>query len=501
MSARLEDVERMGQTPTINHFFLLASIVTLVRLVVLLFSKVDLGPDETQYWFWAQSPDWGYFSKPPMIAWTIAATTTVFGNTEWAVRLAAPFFHLGAAVFLFFTARRLYGDNAGFWAGALWLTAPGVALSSTVIATDAPLLLFWSMGLFAFFELSTAPHERKGNFALSTLLGAAIGFGLLSKYAMMYFAPAALAALLFTQIRISLREGLVAALVSIVIFLPNGVWNAQNGFQTVSHTAANANWSGTLFHPVALFEFLGAQFGVIGPVALALALFAAIETMRNWISRRDIDWRDAALLWFAAPPLLIVSAQAFISRAHANWAAAAYPAAIVLIAGWAMRRRQQNWLKLALAINLVVIAALSLVVVNLSIADRLGFSDAVKRVRGWEAQGAVIAAMTEGYDAVMADDREIIGGIVYYARDRSAPIAAWNSNRKIEHHFEAFHPFKPGAYKRVLYVTPHADAIALTGQFDTIALVREVAAPLDAAGERRLYLFEASGYRGLRDDL
>ena len=42
--------------------------LTLWRLVALGFDRTDLWVDEAQYWLWGQNLDWGYFSKPPMIA-------------------------------------------------------------------------------------------------------------------------------------------------------------------------------------------------------------------------------------------------------------------------------------------------------------------------------------------------------------------------------------------------------------------------------------------------
>ncbi len=49
--------------------------VTLARCALLAFDPPNLSFDEAQYWAWAQSIQLGYYSKPPMVAWAIAATT------------------------------------------------------------------------------------------------------------------------------------------------------------------------------------------------------------------------------------------------------------------------------------------------------------------------------------------------------------------------------------------------------------------------------------------
>ena len=77
----------------------LVGALTMLRLAVLFITPLELYPDEAQYWLWSRTLDFGYFSKPPMIAWLIAGTTSL-GNEEPFVRLAAPFLHAGAALAL-----------------------------------------------------------------------------------------------------------------------------------------------------------------------------------------------------------------------------------------------------------------------------------------------------------------------------------------------------------------------------------------------------------------
>src|SRR6476660_4150248 len=86
---------------------LIVGAITLVRLVVLLVTPLQLYPDEAQYWWWAQSPDWGYFSKPPLIAWIIWLSTR-FSDAEWAIRFASPLLHATTALLIFGIGRLAY---------------------------------------------------------------------------------------------------------------------------------------------------------------------------------------------------------------------------------------------------------------------------------------------------------------------------------------------------------------------------------------------------------
>ena len=126
-----------------------AVVITLLRSVALVVTPLDLGVDEAQYWLWSQTPDFGYFTKPPLIAWIIAAAHWLFGHHTWAVRLPSCWIHLGTALLLWRAASWLYGQQAGRLAALIWITLPATGLGSFLISTDTPLLALWSAGLLA----------------------------------------------------------------------------------------------------------------------------------------------------------------------------------------------------------------------------------------------------------------------------------------------------------------------------------------------------------------
>ena len=79
---------------------------------------------------------------------TVAAS--VFGDSEFAVRLSAPLLHAGAAVFVYGIGARLYDQRVGFWSALTYANLPGVSVSAFIISTDAPLMFFWAAALYAF---------------------------------------------------------------------------------------------------------------------------------------------------------------------------------------------------------------------------------------------------------------------------------------------------------------------------------------------------------------
>ena len=130
------------------------------------------------------------------------------------------------------------------------------------------LLLCWIIALNAWLHLRERPHW---GYALQ--LGIALGLGILSKYAMLFFFPAlGLAILMDAPTRKSLmtKYGFIAALLTGLIITPNILWNLQNDFATVTHTVANANLKGVPFHPRELAEFILSQLPVFGPPSFCL---------------------------------------------------------------------------------------------------------------------------------------------------------------------------------------------------------------------------------------
>ncbi|MEO1135132.1 MAG: glycosyltransferase family 39 protein [Pseudomonadota bacterium] len=477
------------RTPYWRNFWIIASGLIVMRIATLIATPLGIGPDEAQYWFWSRDIAFGYFSKPPMIAWAIALTTAFFGSADWAVRLSAPLFHVGAAAFLFLCARRLFDARTGFWVGVSWLLMPGVVLSSFVMATDAPLLFFWCGALYFLVRIWFDEETSIINFAA---LGAMIGLGLMSKYAMIYF-PIALVAMLFVsaQRELLLRPALlITGLVTAAIFAPNVFWNSQHDFHTLSHTAANAHWGAGLFKPVSLVEFLGGQFAVFGLIAFtALVLFL-------WRAPKHIgDRRFIFLLVFAMTPLLIVAGQAFLSRAHANWAAAAYPAATLLVVGFLLAHEKMLLVKANAAFHAFLFGVFTLGVISPVMIDRVGLSSAAMDLRGWKTQTDEIMHFAADYDAVLIDDRYLMGEMLYHQRDADPPLMAIDPNASIDNHYEAFLAFDPKNAKRVLFVTTRNDASHVDYRFREIKHLGSVSASPE--GDERTYtLFAISDYFG-----
>lgn len=478
-------------------FLSVLAVMGALRLVALAGNGTDLYMDEAQYWAWSQELAAGYFSKPPLIAWIIHGATAVCGDGEACIRLPAVLLHLVTALLIYALASRLYTDEIAFWAALGYALLPAVSLSSGIISTDVPLLACWALALVAFSGLMAKPTLQG-----ALLLALALGLGLNAKYAMAYFlvcaavyfvvAPQHRARLKTPHLWIALAGGLA-------LIAPNIAWNITNGFVTFAHTADNAAWRGIPFHPDKAAAFLLAQFGVFGPI-----LFGALLVIVWRAARRptDVAPADRLLLAFSVPILVIVATQGLISRAHANWAAPAYVAAIVLVTAVMIRDRAWTALRASFALHAAVAILVALATWQAGRFALPGIGDPFARTLGnRELVAAVRDELSDAerkgmpYAAVLTNNREIAAALAFYGRDLPVPALSWRDGAAPRSYFEMKHPYAAPWPSPVLLVAPRAET-SLAERFGSVTSLgpREIAAGQHAT--RTIHLTTLATFRG-----
>ncbi|MBC6403442.1 MAG: glycosyltransferase family 39 protein [Hyphomonadaceae bacterium] len=478
-----------------EKFLILILGFLLIRLAGLVNLPLGLHGDEAQYWAWSKELSWGYFTKPPMIAWVIAATTSVFGDAEWAIRISSPILHAMTAYVIFRTTKFLFDEKTGFWAGVAYFLMPAVWLSTGVASTDVPLLLCWAVALNAWVHL-----REHSSWFRAIQLGLALGFGFLSKYALLLFFPALMIPVIFdskTRAALIQVKGLVAALVFAALITPNMLWNLNNDFATVTHTAANANIQpGIPFHPVMLFTFWFSQPGVFGPVTFVLLILAIISALGRKPASPGF-W----LSFFVLSPLLIISLQALFSRANANWAVTAYVAGSILIAHYGVTTvsRLKLWLTGGIAAQTAVCLALAAIVLTPAWTNAVGLANAVKHMRAWpETVTYLEQVIAEGhhgqtYRYVALDKRIIFYDLTYYGLGETLPLKMWMHKSRPQNQAELTAPLPAGdgPYLVINYEDVQDE---LLEDFERLEPLRPIHINLGGGIERSLRLWAGYGY-------
>lgn len=442
----------------------LVAALTLYRVVLLWFNRMDLFVDEAQYWLWGQELAFGYYSKPPLIGWLIRAVTNLSGSdSAFWVRLPAPLLHAITALLLGGSAARLFGDRAGLLVAAGYATLPMVAVGSILMSTDTVMFPSLAAALMLYLLL----RDGAGG-GVAVLCGVALGLAFMAKYAAIYYLICGtIAALFLPNSRLSVKIVLTVLGAFSLTILPNILWNVVNGFSTVQHTLDNADWvrdpgARAGFNLSNLAEFLGAQFAVFGPICFGGLIWLLLR-LRGAGEKRQL------LLCFSIPILLLVSTQALISGAYANWAASTYLAASIAVLPWLT----PLWRWLSFGLNGLVALLLPLAGVFADDLTLGGAHPVMERYLGRDEMSNTILdrARAAGVSAIVAEDRDLLADLFYSGRDADLQIYALPPKGRAPHHYALKHPWPGTEPGPVMFVSPRDQILACRAEATKIGSV------------------------------
>lgn len=364
----------------IERIFLGAVLLKAVLMALyIVVGGLDLGGDEAQYWLWGKNLALGYYSKPPAIAWQNAATTALFGDTEFGVRI-------GAVALAALTSGAIYlvvlmadlGRRAAAWAGIAFALSPLGFMASLFTTTDGGLVLFWTLAL-AVAMRALAKHEPPH----WLLLGVSILAAALYKWAAFLFWLAVLP--------VWRKRILLPVAISLLALLPSLWWNWDHGFSTFRHV-----WSSNVVGQDHVggnaASFFGAQVALLGPILFAMALVTLGSALRKT--------KTPAPVFFSAWLLVTIvggyTMLSFFKKMQGNWCVFAYPAAFVPLAWYfAGRRRGMMWLSIASATSTLAIAYAFAIPSMPHFAPPYSMNP-FRQVMGWQQLGP--ALKQAGYD-------------------------------------------------------------------------------------------------------
>ncbi len=289
-------------------------------------SFLGLLPDEAYYWDWSRSLSFGYLDHPPMVAWFIALSRAMFGDTLLGVRFFMCTAALAASVASYLLLKRYISDRFALISWALLSNVVLLFGVGSMLATpDLPQVLFWSLALFAGYR---AVFESKTLWWL--LLGVFCGLGMLSKYTFALF-PVSLA--VFLLVSRDSRHWLVrwqcwaSAGIGLLVWLPNLLWNQRHHWCGILFQMKHGVGAHAALHPAFLGEFIAGQIGVLSLVPAALLAYAAFLV----IGKKTAQGHAAYLTTFFLVPFCFFFIASLQKKVEANWAAAAYLSGLMLI--------------------------------------------------------------------------------------------------------------------------------------------------------------------------
>ncbi len=456
------------KTSVKNKFFtyspltiwLIILCITLIRIIYLWINQRPLGIDEAQYWSWSLDPAWGYHSKGPLIAWAIYFSTWMDGVNLFAIRFLSPVTYAISALMVYFSAERLWAGQTharpiAFYSALVFILLPGVSFSSSIISTDPFLIMFWAIGLFNFIE--ALQINNSNNLKSWAWCGLAMGFGLLAKYTELFFILSFVLTLIFCR-GFKKPGPYLALFISFLILLPNIIWNQKHHWATFTHvTNHNMALQNFGWHWGALFNFIGSQFVLAGPVIFILFLVSLFLIFKNFKKYKNI--KILILLMQIAPLFLAICLEALISHAYANWAAPIYLAACILLVSVVLSNLKFGKYFLIFGLSLNIILSLGLYSYELAYQHgiKLIHKDPFYLNRPWPVlANALMALRLENFDAnYLFTDRAVLFESLFYLKLDPAQVFSFNPSDTPADQYDLLTSLKKG--EDYLYITRDSD--------------------------------------------
>lgn len=184
--------------------------------------------DELQMLDDARHLDWGFVVYPPIVPLLARLELILFGTSLVGFRLLAAVAVSAAMVIAGLMAKELGGGRREQMLAAIATVISPVSLAQGAVFQYVSFDYLWCVLLTYFLVRLLKTEDARWWLAI----GASVGLGMQTKYTMAFFATGVVVAVVLTPARRYLTSGWLWAgvAVSLVIFLPNLVWQTQHHF-------------------------------------------------------------------------------------------------------------------------------------------------------------------------------------------------------------------------------------------------------------------------------
>ena len=196
-------------------------------------------------------------------------------------------------------------------------------------------------------------------------------------------------------------------------------------------------------------------------------------------------------------PLLVISLQALLSRANANWAVSAYAGGAVLVAIWALQtERRAKLLRWGVIGQIGLCFTVGVIALYPTARDAVGLANATKRMVAWpETTDAVRDVIARGrYAGIGTDNRLVHYDLDYYGIDDSAPLYMWRLNAAPAHHADLTRALPAGEVTYLIVSHYESYAEYFREDFATLTPLDPLRIPIGGDKIRTLYLYAGTGY-------
>lgn len=315
----------------------------LIKIILHLATAGTLGfhRDEFLYLALGRHLAWGFWSNPPFIGLVSWVSQNLLGDSLFATKCLPALCGGGLLVLTGFMVRDLGGGRfAQIVCGTAMLFSIAWLRTFSMLQPVSFDVFFWALLSFGLLKWLKTNDMRWWWF-----IGLAAGIGFLNKYSILFWAAALFIALLLLPQRriLATRAPWIAAGLTLLIMLPNVIWQWQHNFPVVHHMEELARNQLDNVQPL---NFMVDQFLFHG-AGTALWLAGLIFLLRA------PAFRQYRLLgWFYVSILLIFLALS----GKSYYTLGAYPVLFAAGAVWWERFLQKTWSRMVLCTVLVALA-------------------------------------------------------------------------------------------------------------------------------------------------
>lgn len=199
-------------------------------------ATTGLGTGESYYFRGAYTVSLSYLDQPPLFFWLSYLSLKIFGINTFGLRFPDVICFSGTTWVLYCIGRWLFNEKSAFYSILMFNLSALYLIDGIWFQPDAPLLFFWSLGLYLLVRIFFPKTQLTFNneMCLWLLLGLVMGLTGLSKYHVIFFVWGLLLFLITKEKRWFKHPGLYLSFVICAFcFLPIFIWNYQNDWVSI----------------------------------------------------------------------------------------------------------------------------------------------------------------------------------------------------------------------------------------------------------------------------
>lgn len=274
----------------------------------------------------------GYVDHAPLVPWIAWLSTTLFGDSLFALRILAT---LSGALTVFLVGllvRRLGGTLFAQTVACVgMIIAPVYLRTANMLCLPAFEPLFWITASYLVVRIIQEKNPR-----LWLWVGVIVGLGLTNKHSMLFFAFGLVIAMLLTSMRKQFKSPFlyIGGTIAFLFILPNLIWQISNDWPTLNFLI---NLKAGVMSGISLLQFLAGQLLYLHPFNVILWLPGLIYFL---VSKKGKSYRVLGWIWLTVFILLVVT------KSKIYYLAPAYAALMagggLALESWVKKKNRKN---------------------------------------------------------------------------------------------------------------------------------------------------------------